>query len=188
MEAIRRWIRPPETDAEYIESIRQSHARERADGIRHLLMGIGAFSGFILAGCLFVWPRRMETPEFHSYTAAGAFWGIAAGALAAFFIYSLEADSARPRLVLKVCLLAVVLAIALLMGFWVPSLVEHRVEGISAKVGFREGAVGGLLPGFLLCAAFQHGIWARQKLTGERKAEELLLKYYDEQKNPPGSK
>lgn len=188
MKTFQGWIRPPETDAEYIDSIRQSHTREKRDGIRHLLISAGCFGASILAGCLMVWPRDTGFPDLHLYTAVGVCFGVAGGAFGAFFLYSLDAEMTLRSLLSTVGLPIAMLIVALLMVFWVPRLAQQQIEGTLAQSGFDEGVVSGLVSGFLLCAAFQHGIWARKKLTGGCKTERLLLKYYDEQRNTAGSK
>jgi hypothetical protein len=179
---IRSVFGPPVTDAEYVEAVRESLAREKADGIHSLLRSIGFFILFFLVWFFFEWLTAIdEFPEFYYRRAAGLLFGIVGGALSGFGLFSLGAGSAR-RPVLQGSLALVVLSIALLMVFWGPSVIAQQIEGGAEKEGFLSGACFGMCLGYLLYVALQNAIWARQKLTGEHRAEQLMLKYYDELK------
>ena len=168
MKAFRRWLRPPETDAGYVESIRHSHACERRGGVGHLLVSAGCLAGLILYGYLLDWPTNWtitELPESYLYGLHGSYIGTAGGALAALFLYSLEVHP-RCRPLLYTCLVITVLVVALLTVFWVPSFVSHRIGDAGARAGFGTATVDGTVAGFLLCAMFWNAIRALERLTG----------------------
>lgn len=150
------------------------------DGILSLLGSVAFFVLFFLVWFFFEWLTAIEeSPEFYYHRAAGLLLGIVGGALGAFGLFSLRAGPAR-RPVLQRSLALVIVLIAALAVFWGPSVIQQQIEGSAEKLSFRSGACFGMYLGFLLYAALQNAIWARQKLAGEHRAEQLMIKYHDQ--------
>lgn len=181
--SLARFVRPPESDNEYVAAVRESLKREKISGVCNFLVGVGLFSLIFLVWRFLEWPVADEIPELYYHRASGLCFGIVGGALGAFGLYSLYSmgDYSTRRLWLGVSLILVIV-VAVLLLFWVPSLIKGHIEGERRQASFEAGVSAGMYFGVLLYAALQNAIWARQKLGGERRAERLAVKYHDQLK------
>lgn len=184
MKMIHKWVRPPEPpepDEDYVESVRSSLAGQKAQGIRSVLMAMGCFALFFALWYVLEWEfaGQTDSPGLYYYRASGVYFGMAGGALAAFCFFSFR-EYARRRVLLDLCLTCGMLIITVLMIFWIPSLVEYKIQGISEQAGFMSGAVTGLLPSFVLYVALHGALCARQRFFGERRTEQMLVRYHDQ--------
>ncbi len=181
MTYIRHLFRPPSTDEEYVDSIRRSLLSERRNGVYCLFGSVGFLVLFFLTWFFFEWPAVDSLPGLYYHRAAGLLFGIVAGVLAGFCVFSVSEFGGQRR-AWEFLFGLLVFSIALILYMRMPSVFACWFQQRDERTGFRNGvAVGGYL-GFLLYGAIQNMIWAHQKLTGKRRAEQLMLKYYDELK------